>query len=44
MLKKLAYSLRKRKGLVIIITAALLIEAISAIQYFRTHEILEEEM
>ena len=43
-LKKFTFSLRKRKGLVIIITAALLIEAISGIQYLRTHKILEEEM
>ena len=43
-MKKLTFSLRKRKGLVIIITAALLIEAISGIQYLRTHKILEEVM
>ena len=43
-LRHIVDHLRKRKSLVIIITAAILIELISGIQYFNTHKILEEEL
>ena len=36
-------SLKKRKGLLIIITAALLLEFLSGTQYYFTHRLLEKE-
>ena len=37
-------SLKKRKGLLIIITAALLLEFLSGTQYYFTHRLLEKEL
>ena len=36
--------LRKRKGLLIVILAVLLLEALSGAQYFFTHRLLEDEL
>ena len=37
-------SLRKRKGLLIVIVAVLLLELLSAVQYYYTHNLLEDEL
>lgn len=43
LIKKLL-SLGKRRGLLIVITAALLLEMLSAIQYYFTHHLMEDEL
>lgn len=43
-LRNFIKSLKNKKGLLIIITAALLIELILAVQYYHTHNMLEEEL
>ena len=43
-LKKYLPSLRKQKGLLIIISAVLLLELLSAAQYFMTHSLMQDEL
>ena len=42
--KNFLSSMKKRKGLLIIITAALLLELLSCVQYYYTHRLLEDEL
>ena len=43
-LKSFVLSLKKRKGLLIVITAALLLELLSGVQYYYTHRLMEVEL
>ena len=43
-LKSFVFSLKKRKGLLIVITAALLLELLSGVQYYYTHRLMEVEL
>jgi len=43
-LRRYILSLRKRKGLLIVIVAVLLLELLSAAQYFFTHNLMEDEL
>ena len=43
-LRDFLLSLRKRKGLLIVIVAVLLLELLSAVQYYYTHNLLEDEL
>ena len=43
-LKKISSFLSNHKGLVLIVTAALLLQLVSAVQFFYTHKMLEAEL